>query len=124
MREHLINIPTDAGAIDTFVVHPSDASSRPPVIIYMDIWGLREELFDIARRIATVGYYCVVPNFYYRQGKVRSEYRDDNNRMITLDRLNEQQRARVLEPLSRLSDSMVVEDTQVDRELLQFGSCR
>jgi carboxymethylenebutenolidase len=55
--------------------------------------GLREELFDNARRIATVGYYCVVPNFYYRQGKIRNEYRNDKNQMITLDRLDEERRA-------------------------------
>src|SRR5947208_7146210 len=77
----------------------------------MDVWGLREELFDIARRIATVGYYCLVPNFYYRQGKIRNEYRNDKNEMITLDRLSGEQRERVLAPLKHLSDTMVVEDT-------------
>ena len=34
----------------------------------MDIWGIREELREIARRIATVGYACLLPDFYYRQG--------------------------------------------------------
>jgi carboxymethylenebutenolidase len=37
----------------------------------MDIWGLREELFDVVRHVAVVGYHCVVPNFWYRRGKVR-----------------------------------------------------
>jgi carboxymethylenebutenolidase len=111
LNERLVDIQTASGAIDTFIVHPGDNRQCPPVVIYMDVWGLREELFDIARRIATVGYYCVVPNFYYRQGKIRNEYRNDKNQMITLDRLDEQRRARVLAPLSHLSDSMVVEDT-------------
>jgi carboxymethylenebutenolidase len=111
LNEHLVEIQTASGAIDTFVVHPSDDRQCPAVVIYMDIWGLREELFDIARRIATVGYYCVVPNFYYRQGKIRNEYRNDKNQMITLDKLDERRRVQVLAPLNRLSDSMVVEDT-------------
>jgi carboxymethylenebutenolidase len=111
LNERLVDIQTASGALDTFVVHPGDDRQCPPVVIYMDVWGLREELFDIARRIATVGYYCVVPNFYYRQGKIRNEYRNDKNQMITLDRLDEGRRAQVLAPLSRLSDSMVVEDT-------------
>jgi carboxymethylenebutenolidase len=32
------------------------------VVVYMDVWGIREELYDIARRIATAGYYAVVPD--------------------------------------------------------------
>jgi carboxymethylenebutenolidase len=111
LRERVAEISTASGVIDTFVVHPGDHRQCPAVIIYMDIWGLREELFDIARRIATVGYYCAVPNFYYRQGKIRNEYRNDKNQMITLDKLDEAQRTKVLAPLQRLSDAMVVEDT-------------
>src|SRR4029077_8905061 len=31
-----------------------------PVVVYMDVWGLREELYDIARKVAVVGYYVVL----------------------------------------------------------------
>jgi carboxymethylenebutenolidase len=54
VQEQLVDIPTAAGAIDTFFAHPSDAGAYPTVLVYVDVWGLREELFDIARRIATV----------------------------------------------------------------------
>lgn len=117
MKERLIDIPMARGAIDTFIAHPSAPAACPVVIIYMDVWGLREELFDVARRIATVGYYCAVPNFYYRQGKIRHEFRNDSNQMITLDRLDEQTRNRVLAPLQQLTDSMVIDDTAA---LLEF----
>ena len=61
------------------------AGRFPPVIVLMDIWGLREELFDIARQHRDrVGYHCTVPNFWYRRGKVRFEYRDENGRMNSL----------------------------------------
>lgn len=117
MEERLIEIPMASGAMDIFIVHPSDPGTYPAIIIYMDVWGLREELFDIARRVATVGYYCAVPNFYYRQGKIRHEFRNERNQMITLDRLDEETRNRVLAPLQQLTDSMVIEDTG---ELLEF----
>ena len=117
MEERLIEIPMASGAMDIFIVHPSHPATYPAVIIYMDVWGLREELFDIARRVATVGYYCAVPNFYYRQGKIRHEFRNERNQMITLDRLDEKTRNRVLAPLQQLTDSMVIEDTGA---LLEF----
>ena len=85
MIERMVDIPAAAGgAMDTFIVHPEEGGPFPAVFIYMDIWGLREELFDIARRVATVGYYCMVPNLYYRQGRIRHEFRDERGRMISL----------------------------------------
>src|SRR4051812_23112710 len=110
MKEAIASIPTDDGAIDTFVTHPSEGGPFPPVFIFMDVWGLREELFDVARRIATVGYFGVVPNLYYRQGQIRNAYRNANGQMITLDALPADQKARVLAPLAALTDDMVVPD--------------
>jgi carboxymethylenebutenolidase len=49
----------------------------------MDVWGLRGELFAIARRIAGHGYYCVVPNLFYRHGKIRFEVRNAEGRMAS-----------------------------------------
>jgi carboxymethylenebutenolidase len=111
MKERLVDIPTPSGAMETFVAHPQENAPFPAVVVFMDVWGLREELFDIARRIATVGYYCLVPNFYYRQGKIRHEFRDQGGRMITLDKLDRQTQEAVLAPSRKLSDAMVVEDT-------------
>ena len=91
------------------------------VVLYMDVWGIREELYDIARRIATVGYYCVVRDFYYRQGRVRHEFRDSNNRMIALAALPEADRKRVGAPPTKLSDSMVVADTGALPRFLDAG---
>src|SRR3954451_8876245 len=84
MIEKYIDIPTADGRMDSFVVHPEEGGLFPAVVVLMDIWGLREELFDIARRVASVGYHVTLPNFWYRRGKVRFEYRDDNGRMRSL----------------------------------------
>src|SRR5262249_35374322 len=108
MHERIVEIPTSSGPMDTFVTHPEPGGRVPPVVIYMDIWGVREELFEIARRVGTVGYYCMVPDLYYRQGKVRHEFRDADNRMISLHALDEEGRQRVIAPGRRLSNQMVV----------------
>ena len=117
MKERHVAIHTPSGAMETFIVHPTEGGPFPAVVLYMDVWGIREELLDIARRIATVGYYCVLPDLYYRQGRVRTEFRDADNRMISMDRLSDAQRQIALTPLEKLTDDMVIADTA---SLLEF----
>jgi len=65
--EHHIDIATADGAMNTFVAHPDEGGPFPVVLFYMDAPGKREELHDMARRIAAVGYFVVLPNLYYRR---------------------------------------------------------
>ena len=111
MIERTVEVPTPDGAMETFVTHPEDGGPFAPVVVYMDVWGIRDELFEIARRIATVGYYCVVPNLYYRQGRISHLFRDDQNRMLSLAKLDEAAREKVLAPMRELSDPMAMRDT-------------
>lgn len=67
MIEKHLNIPTLDGAMNSFVVCPDEGGPFPVVLFYMDAPGYREELRDMARRIASVGYYVVLPNLYYRR---------------------------------------------------------
>ena len=48
---------------------PSAAVAYPVVMLMMDAPGIREELRMMARRLATVGYYVLLPNLYYRAGR-------------------------------------------------------
>jgi len=116
MIEKHVDIAMPAGRMDAFVAHPNGPLC-PAVIIFMDIWGLREELFGIARRVARAGYYCLLPNVYYRQGKVRFEYRNDKGEMRSLDRLPSDVQEVVLAPNRALTDAMVIADM---RSLLDF----
>jgi carboxymethylenebutenolidase len=67
MVEHHLDIPTADGAMNTFVVHPDEGGPHPVVLFYMDAPGKREELHDMARRIAAVGCCVLLPNLYYRK---------------------------------------------------------
>ena len=69
MIEQHLDIPTADGAMNTFVVHPEEGCPFPVVLFYMDAPGKREELHDMARRLAAVGYYVVLPNLYYRNSR-------------------------------------------------------
>src|SRR5215213_9919292 len=69
MIEATLDIPTRAGAMESFIFHPERGGPHPAVLMLMDAPGVREELHDMARRLATVGFYVVLPNLYYRAGR-------------------------------------------------------
>jgi carboxymethylenebutenolidase len=63
----------------TFAACPDGPGLYPGIIFYMDAPGIREELRNMARRIAKQGYFCVLPDMYYRLGTIRLDIarRDD-----------------------------------------------
>jgi carboxymethylenebutenolidase len=68
MIDQQIEIPTRDGHTTTFISHPERGGPFPVIIFYMDAPAIREELRDMARRLATSGYYVMLPNLYYRAG--------------------------------------------------------
>ncbi len=110
MKEQMVDIPTNDGKMDAFVVHPDEGGPFPSVLILMDIWGLREELYDVARRVAMVGYHCTLPNFWYRRGKVRFEYRDDKGKMRSMIDLPQAAQDEIRDNAGLVTDRMAVAD--------------
>lgn len=109
--EYDFQVPAADGAMPTFVVSAAQNRPLPLVILYMDVWGIREELRQIARDVAARGYCCALPDLFYRAGTVRHEFRDANGRMITLEKLSAADKERVRAPLRNLTDPMVMRDT-------------
>ena len=66
MIERQIDIDTGQGAMGCFIDIRAREGPFPVVLFFMDAPAIREELRDMARRIATVGYYVMLPNLYYR----------------------------------------------------------
>jgi carboxymethylenebutenolidase len=87
--------------MDTFIAHPDSEGSFTPVILYMDVPGIREELRNFARRLADDGFLALLPDLYYREGKVRfdlSKGEPEFKRMFSVG--------------GALSNAMVMRDTQ------------
>ena len=72
MIENFVDIQTKDGICDTFTVRPDENGPFPAIIIYMDAPAIREELRDMARRLASMGYFVLLPNLFYRVGKENS----------------------------------------------------
>ena len=79
MIESEVIVTTKHGRMPTFMAAPETEGPHPGIIFYMDAPGIREELRNMARRVAKHGYVCLLPDMYYRLGTVRFDIprRDD-----------------------------------------------
>ena len=68
MLEQTLDIAGKDGTMETFICRP-ERGSHPAIFLLMDAPGIREELRDMARRLASVGYCVLLPNLYYRAGR-------------------------------------------------------
>lgn len=73
LKDAMVEVSTRYGRMPAFAAWPESAAETPvpAIIFYMDAPGFREELCQMARRIAKAGYYCIVPDMYYRLGTIR-----------------------------------------------------
>lgn len=103
MIDQELDIETSDGQMNTFITYPEEGGPFPVVLFLMDAMGKREELHDMARRIATTGYFVLLPNLYYR--RVREyvpDWTDEEKEMeISFNHMNS------------LSNAMVVKDCRV-----------
>ncbi|MDQ0661648.1 carboxymethylenebutenolidase [Arthrobacter ulcerisalmonis] len=64
-----IEIPAAEGTAEALVARPSTGTGPfPGVILYMDAFGLRPRIQEMAQRIADWGYVVLAPNVFYRDG--------------------------------------------------------
>ena len=110
MIDQQIAIPTKDGHTATFISHPERGGPFPVILFYMVAPAIREELRDMARRLATSGYYVMLPNLYYRSG------------VMELGALpadpNAPERKRMFQLMGSLTIPMIMDDT---RALLTYA---
>jgi carboxymethylenebutenolidase len=65
-----IEITAAEGSAEALVARPSTGTGPfPGVILYMDAFGLRPRIQDMAEQVASWGYVVLAPNVFYREGK-------------------------------------------------------
>src|SRR5881396_3847812 len=71
MIEREVDISTDDGVMKTFIYHPTHEGPHPVVLYLMDAPSIRPALKDMATRLASAGYYVMLPYLFYRGGPFR-----------------------------------------------------
>jgi len=101
MYEREVIVTTKHGTMPSFVAAPHEDGQWPAIIFYMDAPGIREELRNMARRIAKHGYVCLLPDMYYRNGLLRFD----------LPRRDDAMSAVIRAAMNSLTNALVVDDT-------------
>ena len=65
-----VDITTDDGVCDAYLSQPDSPGPHPAVLFWPDAIGVRQRLYDMADTIASWGYVVLLPNIFYRSGRV------------------------------------------------------
>ncbi|MEM9133035.1 MAG: dienelactone hydrolase family protein [Actinomycetota bacterium] len=71
MIEWELDVTTPDGSMKTFIKHPTNDGPHPVVLYLMDAPSIRPALHDMATRLASAGYYVMMPYLFYRGGPFR-----------------------------------------------------
>jgi carboxymethylenebutenolidase len=91
LRSSTVDISTSDGTADCYLTAPEGDGHHPGVLLYMDAFGLRPRLEEMAQRIAGEGYVVLVPNVFYRAGRAP---------LIDTDLIRTEDRGKLFETLS------------------------
>src|SRR3546814_16686946 len=63
-----IEIRTADGVCPAYVYRPQGAGPWPAVLVYMDALAIRPAMLELGQRLATHGYFVLLPDLFYRVG--------------------------------------------------------
>jgi carboxymethylenebutenolidase len=68
MGQELVSIPATDGDCAAYVMTPEGSGPWPAVIFYMDAFGIRPAMREMAAHVASGGYVVLLPDLFYRFG--------------------------------------------------------
>jgi len=86
-----IEIATHEGTCPSYVYRPTGSGPWPAVLVYMDGIGIRPAMLEIGERLATHGYFVLLPDLFYRAGPyepmdARTVFADPEKRKILMEK--------------------------------------
>jgi carboxymethylenebutenolidase len=87
-----VEIPTADGNARAYIFHPDGGGPWPAVIFYMDAPAIRPALFQMCERLASHGYFVLLPDMFWRIGpyepiNIKQAFKDEETRRATIGRL-------------------------------------
>lgn len=64
-----IDIRTRDGLCPSYTAHPAGTGPWPGVLVFMDGVGIRPAMLELGDRLASLGYFVLLPDMFYRSGR-------------------------------------------------------
>lgn len=86
-----IDIKTRDGHCRSYVYRPAGHGPWPAVLMYMDGIGIRPPMLEVGERLATYGYYVLLPDLFYRSGPyepmdAKTVFADPEQRKVLMEK--------------------------------------
>lgn len=86
-----VRIDTVDGSCRVFVYRPRGTGPSPAVLVYMDGIGIRPAMLAVGERLATHGYFVLLPDLFYRSGpyapmNARTVFSDPEQRKVLMEK--------------------------------------
>ena len=86
-----IEIKTADGTCPSYVYRPSGNGPWPAVLVFMDGLGIRPAMLELGERLATHGYFVLLPDLFYRSGPYEpmdphSVFTDPEKRKVLMEK--------------------------------------
>jgi carboxymethylenebutenolidase len=100
----LVTAPVPDGAATAHLLLPDAPRPAPLVVLYMDAFGVRPTLFEMAGRLVDAGYAVLLPDLYWRSGPFAPF--DPSTAFV-----DPGERARIFGLMNAVSPAQVIADT-------------
>ena len=86
-----VEIKTADGICPSYVYRPEGRGPWPAVLVFMDGLGIRPAMLEVGERLATAGYFVLLPDLYYRSGPYEpmdphTVFTDSAKRQVLMER--------------------------------------
>src|SRR6202163_3636953 len=86
-----VEITTNDGMCPSYAYRPAGSGRWPAVLVFMDGLGIRPAMLEIGERLATHGYFVLLPDLYYRSGPYEpmnphTVFADPEQRKVLMDK--------------------------------------
>ena len=86
-----IEIKTRDGICPSYVYQPPGKGPWPAVLVFMDGLAIRPAMLELGERLATLGYYVLLPDLFYRSGPYEpmdphSVFSDPEKRKVLMEK--------------------------------------
>ena len=123
MIEKEVSITTAEGEMPTWIYHPTHDGPSPVVLYLMDAPSIRPALKEMAARLASAGYYVMLPYLFYRGGPFREFGASDEDQHARRELMDQVDPTNILGDAAALLDHAAADDAAGDGKVGAVGFC-